>query len=288
MKQPGWKSWSIVVLALLAAAPGWAAETVPARSGVSFVSGGVGENSVAALKARENEFNLKLVFTLSEGAYLADVGVRVADAAGKTVIEHVTEGPIFMARLPSGTYNVTATYNGRTQTRKLTVGERLQTAYLRWPSEPGRDVTLTPQPREAVSAGTIAGAPPPAAGPAVAASGTGVKFIAGEVGENAEQRIKAAQQNFNLKLVFTLIEGNYVADVDVAIKDTAGKTVLQHHVPGPFLLADLPSGTYDVTATYEGKPHSRKVRVGNRLSTEYFRWPSNPNADYTLTRERLK
>src|SRR5688572_10076755 len=97
------------------AVPGTAAPSVPARDGVSFVSGGVGENSVAALRARESEFNLKLVFTLTEGEYLADVGVKISDTAGKTVIEHVTDGPIFMARLPPGTYTVAATYSGRPQ-----------------------------------------------------------------------------------------------------------------------------------------------------------------------------
>lgn len=289
MSESGWIRSAVVLFALLAV-PGRAADVVPSTSGVSFVSGGVGESSVAALKARENEFNLKLVFTLVEGNYLADVGVRVADSTGKTVIEHVTDGPIFMARLPRGAYTVTATYGGKTQTRKVTVGERLQTAYMRWPSEPGQDVTLAPQSREGstVPAATpppVAAGKPGASPSGTAGSGTGVKFIAGGVGENAEEQIKAAQQNFNLKLVFTLVEGNYLADVDVAIKDAAGKTVLQQLVPGPFLLAQLPSGAYDVTATYEGKPRTRKVRVGNRLSTEYFRWPSDPAVDYTLPRE---
>ena len=282
MKQAGWKALWIVILTCVGAAPAFAADTVPAKPGVAFVSGGVGENALAELKAREKEFNLKLVFTLTEGNYLADVGVRIADAGGRTVIEHVTEGPIFLARLPRGAYTVTATYNGRTQTRKLSVGERLQTAYLRWPSDPARDTTLLPQGREAPTAAVPTGAP------AVAASGTGIKFIAGEVGEDAEARIKAAQQNFNLKLVFTLVEGNYLADVDVAIRDAAGKTLLQHQVPGPFLLAELPPGAYDVTASYEGRPQTRKLRVGSRLTTEYFRWPSNPSADYTLPREALK
>lgn len=283
MKRTGLNA-AIALVALLGAAPGMA----PAQGGVSFVSGGVGENALAALKAREKEFNLKLIFTLTEGNYLADVGVRVNDAAGRTIIEHVTDGPIFMARLPAGSYAIQATYNGRAQTHKVSVGERLQTAYLRWPAEPGRDVTLPPQSREASAAGKPPATPTPAPAPAATTSGTAVKFVAGEVGENAEARIKAVQQNFNLKLVFTLVEGNYLADVDVAIRDAGGKTLLQHLVPGPFLLAQLPSGVYEVTASYEGKPHTRKVRVGNRLTTEYFRWPSNPSADFPLPRESLK
>ena len=257
------------------------------QGGVSFVSGGVGENSMAALKAREKEFNLKLIFTLNEGNYLADVGVRITDAAGKPVIEHVTDGPIFMARLPSGAYTVQASYNGKAQTRKLSVGERLQTAYMRWPSDPARDVTLPPEGREGRS-------PAPAAPPAAAAAtsratppaaASGVRFLAGHVGADSEASIRAAQKDYNLKLVFTLVEGNYVADVNVSINDASGKTVLQQLVPGPFLLVQLPSGVYEVAAAYEGKPSSRKVRVGTGLTTEYFRWPSNPSTDVTLPRE---
>ena len=257
------------------------------QGGVSFVSGGVGENSMAALKAREKEFNLKLIFTLNEGNYLADVGVRITDAAGKPVIEHVTDGPIFMARLPSGAYTVQASYNGKAQTRKLSVGERLQTAYMRWPSDPARDVTLPPEAREGRS-------PAPAAPPAAAAAASratppaaasGVRFLAGHVGADSEANIRAAQKDYNLKLVFTLVEGNYVADVNVSINDASGKTVLQQLVPGPFLLVQLPSGVYEVAAAYEGKPSSRKVRVGTGLTTEYFRWPSNPSTDVTLPRE---
>jgi hypothetical protein len=276
---------AMALMALLIAAPVAAAT----QSGVSFVSGGIGENSVAALKAREKEFNLKLIFTLTEGNYLADVGVRITDAAGRLVVEHVTDGPIFMARLPAGAYNVQATYNGKAQARKISLGDRLQTAYMRWPADPARDVTLPPEGRE-----TAGRSSPPAGPPAAAAAATraasapaasGVRFLGSEVGEDAEARVKAAQKDFNLKLVFTLVEGNYVADVDVAIRDTSGRTLLQQHVPGPFLLADLPAGVYDVTASYEGQARSRKVRVGGRLTTEYFRWPSNPGTDVTLPRE---
>jgi hypothetical protein len=280
MGHTGWLGISIMVFALLGTAPAPAADKMPAAGSVSFLSGGVGIDSEQQIKAREKEFNLKLVFTLVEGNYLADVGVRVTDSAEKTVIEHVAEGPFFLAKLPPGPYTVTATYNGKTQTRKVKVGDRLHTEYLRWASAPGRDVTLPSQSREAA----VSTAPRPSPGSTPSAK-TGLPFLAGGVGEDAESRLEASQKNFNLKLVFTLVEGNYLADVDVTIQDTAGNTVLEHHVPGPFLLAELPAGTYAVTATYDGKARSRKVRVGNRLSTEYFRWPSDPNTDFTVTRE---
>ncbi len=129
--------------ALLGVAHALAAEKAVTPSNVSFVSGGVGIDSQERLAAREKEFNLKLVFTLVEGNYLADVGVKIADAAGKTVIEQVSDGPFFMAKLPAGTYTLTTSYSDKTQTRKVKVGAGLRTEYLRWPSNPETDLAVS-------------------------------------------------------------------------------------------------------------------------------------------------
>ena len=39
----------------------------------TYISGGIGETEQEQLVAREKEFNLKLVFSLIEGNYVADV-----------------------------------------------------------------------------------------------------------------------------------------------------------------------------------------------------------------------
>ena len=49
-------------------------------------------------------FNLKLAFTLIEGNFLAEVGVVIKDATGRTVVEHFAEGSILLARLQAGRY----------------------------------------------------------------------------------------------------------------------------------------------------------------------------------------
>lgn len=118
------------------------------RDGVEYISGGVGINAQDEINARAKDFNLKLVFTLNEGNYIADVGVAVKDARGRTVVEDTADGPFFLAKLPAGQYTVAATYEGRTVTRKLQVGKGLRTEYLRWPSNPDTD---TPLPREQAS-----------------------------------------------------------------------------------------------------------------------------------------
>jgi hypothetical protein len=116
-----------------------AAEPIP-RDGITFVSGGIGLDAKERLQAQSGDYNLRLIFTLAEGNYLADVDVALSDARGNRILQHTADGPFFMAKLPAGQYTVTATYAGKTQTRRVNVGSRgLHTTYLRWPSNPQTD-----------------------------------------------------------------------------------------------------------------------------------------------------
>jgi len=73
------------------------------------------------------------VFTRADGKYLANVRVVLSDAKGRKLLEHVADGPFFMASLPAGQYSVAATLGGTAQTRNVEVaGNRLRTELLRW------------------------------------------------------------------------------------------------------------------------------------------------------------
>ncbi len=101
--------------------------------GLSYVSGGVGEESLDRMKVLVTDFNLKLVLALNTGDYLSDVRVAIADSKGKTLVDTSSEGPWFLAKLPAGTYQIVATYAGTEVKRQVTVGpERLNTVHLRW------------------------------------------------------------------------------------------------------------------------------------------------------------
>mgnify|MGYP003347425758 CR=1 FL=1 len=103
------------------------AQTVPTWSG------GIGDESLEEMKARQGDFNLKFVFAMKEGDYVADVGVKIVDGAGKVVLEQVSDGPVFMTKLPAGRYDATLTFNGVAQTRKFGLGPRgMRTEQLRW------------------------------------------------------------------------------------------------------------------------------------------------------------
>jgi len=130
------------------------------------------------------------------------------------------------------------------------------------------------------------GAARPSAPGSVQKSGDGIEYLSGGVGINAQDQINGRARDFNLKLVFTLNEGNYIADVGVAVQDAKGRTVVEDTAEGPFFLAKLPAGSYTIAATYEGKTVTRKLQVGKGLRTEYLRWPSNPQTDNPLTREQ--
>ena len=113
------------------------------RDGIKYVTGGIGIEAQERLNARKDDFNLKLVFTLEQGAYIADVGVTVKDAQGRTVIEDVADGPFFMAQLPPGRYSIEARYDGKAVKRTVHVGKQgTRTAYLRWPADPETDFVI--------------------------------------------------------------------------------------------------------------------------------------------------
>jgi len=132
-------------MAALGCAASYAQEQSKTSEGIAYVSGGVGDDSETRLSSMARDYNLKLVFTLNEGNYLADVGVTITDARGKKVIDDISSGPFFLAKLAAGHYTVMASYEGKTQTRKISVGKSTQVAYLRWPSNPADDF---PGPRD--------------------------------------------------------------------------------------------------------------------------------------------
>ncbi len=113
-------------------------EGVKQSGDISYVSGGVGEGSLERLGALEMDFNVKMVFALQNGEYLSDVKVVIADAVGKTLLEAMSEGPVFLAKVPPGRYELRATYGDLTRMQRVRIGAKdgLRTIQVRWPDAP--------------------------------------------------------------------------------------------------------------------------------------------------------
>jgi hypothetical protein len=107
----------------------------PVEAKVPAVAGGIGLNARAMLSSEARpDHNVKLVFALNSGNYVADVDVEVTDGEGTTVIDGMSDGPWLYAKLPPGRYTAHATYNGRTVTKQFSVGSSgMREAHFRWP-----------------------------------------------------------------------------------------------------------------------------------------------------------
>ncbi len=107
----------------------------------------------------------------------------------------------------------------------------------------------------------------------VALSASGVSYVSGGVGTASIDRLNSLAGDFNLKLVFALKAGDYLSGVKVTISDATGKALLETTSQGPWLLARLPTGNYQVVANFGGNAERRTVTIGaEKLRTVDFRW----------------
>ena len=98
--------------------PGWSPRSgiqVREDRGIRYVSGGIGVSEREELNALSHQFNLRLLFAVQAGNYLADVRVNISDTRGETVFSAKSEGPWFFVQLPPGAYTVDVDALGRTQ-----------------------------------------------------------------------------------------------------------------------------------------------------------------------------
>jgi len=107
-------------------------------NGVSFVSGGIGDQQQAAIKDLADEFNVNLVFAAGEsGKYLADIIVRIYNAQGNLVLDALSKGPLFYAGLPAGEYTINVSGFGEIYQENITVKPDDQTKVVfTWPDKP--------------------------------------------------------------------------------------------------------------------------------------------------------
>lgn len=103
--------------------PVCAAALTPQHSGsVVYVTGGVGDSEIALIKQMMPDYPLSMTFTeMQNGSavFLADVPVTVRTAHGGSVLDVRTNGPYLLVKLPAGTYEITASDKGRTETRTV-------------------------------------------------------------------------------------------------------------------------------------------------------------------------
>jgi hypothetical protein len=133
-----------LTLAVCLSAPAVMAATAQPQqqNGVSYISGGVGLDEQNAMHALSADYNLRLTFaTKQTGAYRSDVQLDIADIKGNSVLSVANTGPMVFAKLPAGTYRVSASAEGKTFKRSVRIGGGAKEMTLHWendsPDDPG-------------------------------------------------------------------------------------------------------------------------------------------------------
>lgn len=98
-------------------------QTSGADGSVSFVSGGTGASEKNWFKANASQFNLKVTYNDTTGHNLAGVNTTLTNSSGETVVSTTTEGPFLLVKAKPGTYTLASTYEGVSQSKKVTLGK---------------------------------------------------------------------------------------------------------------------------------------------------------------------
>jgi len=107
-----------------------------------------------------------------------------------------------------------------------------------------------------------------------AQSQAGVKYVQGGIGKDESEAMLRESKNYPLALIFSGGKRNsYLGNIDIRVRDGAGKTVLQTTAQGPIMLVDLPAGRYVVDARYRDKTVTQKIELSGKGSKRVdFHW----------------
>jgi len=106
---------------------------VKTQNGIAYVAGGIGKEQAEAMKVAAHDYDLMLTFATDGGKYLADIDLQIEDMNGKTLLNTVSEGPLFLANLPVRRYKITASVQGTSHTSIVDIGgKRATKAVFQW------------------------------------------------------------------------------------------------------------------------------------------------------------
>lgn len=96
----------------------------------AYLSGGIGETELAALRDREKDYNVKITFADAQGAYMADIKVVIRNSGGDLIFAEKNLGPILLLRLPEGGYEIAAAGQTLSGSKALKIEAKQRDALL--------------------------------------------------------------------------------------------------------------------------------------------------------------
>jgi len=114
---------------------------VQSMGGVTFITGGIGDEELEQIKASEHDYNLHILMSATGGAFVSDVDLRLTDATGKELVSIQGAGPYFYAKLPAGSYTVELNDSGESKKIPVKIGTNSNIKKVVEFKEPGGLIT---------------------------------------------------------------------------------------------------------------------------------------------------
>ncbi|MDP9128469.1 MAG: carboxypeptidase regulatory-like domain-containing protein, partial [Pseudomonadota bacterium] len=87
------------------------------------ITGGIGDEQRSMLEAAQKEYNLHVLSAERDGSFVAETRVVIRDRKGNALVD-TSAGPLFYAKLPSGSYSVEASNEGQSKKQNVTIDSR--------------------------------------------------------------------------------------------------------------------------------------------------------------------
>jgi hypothetical protein len=125
-RRHAWTAMGVLLLLGMTTAGGALAQTnaLPRQGQMGYLNGGIGEEQADLMRDMSPQFPVRMTFSEhDEGRdeFVADVHLRILDSGGRSVLDLPSQGPIFLLRLPPGSYTVEADHQGEVKTRRFDV-----------------------------------------------------------------------------------------------------------------------------------------------------------------------
>ncbi|PPD18340.1 MAG: hypothetical protein CTY27_01900 [Methylotenera sp.] len=91
-------------------------------TGIAYLSGGIGEEEVLAMRAQAKKFTLNLLFSEgTSGRWVTNVNVNIYNEQDERVFRIVGSKPMLYVNLPAGNYLILANNNGQKLRHKVSL-----------------------------------------------------------------------------------------------------------------------------------------------------------------------
>ncbi|MDQ7246865.1 hypothetical protein [Dongia sedimenti] len=94
----------------------------------------------------------------------------------------------------------------------------------------------------------------------------GIKYACAGVGKAS--RADPRWASFPVKLQFAAANGDFLGDPDVTVTDSSGKQVFKAQCNGPWVLIELPAGSYQVHATGQKGQYAKDFPISVKAGAQ--------------------